>query len=69
MLLRKEASCSSVSFSSDRGLTGQCIPIPLHFWPQRWLVQPWVQVTAAWPDQVPQRARRCNQMRARMGHG
>lgn len=40
MLLRKEASCSSVSFSSDRGLTGQCIPIPLHFWPQRWLVQP-----------------------------
>lgn len=40
MLLREEVNCSSVSFSSAHGLTGQCIPIPLHFWPQCQLVQP-----------------------------
>lgn len=41
MLLREEeASCSSVSFSFARGCTGQCVPMPLHFWPQCLLVQP-----------------------------
>lgn len=41
MLLREEeASCSSVSFSSACGLAGQCVPMPLPFWPQCWLVQP-----------------------------
>lgn len=41
MLLREEeASCSSVSFVSAHGLASQCVPMPLPFWLQCWLVQP-----------------------------
>ena len=41
MLLREEeASCSSMFFGSARGLAGQCIPLPLPFWPQYWSVPP-----------------------------